>query len=99
MYTASAATGAETACSFCVLEHLHRALRRRDEFASNGDRRGDPRAEVPAGHPRGGSRAGRVDRTARKTTRSAARKTVRDPRGIERKLKGRPHRTGRVAQR
>ncbi|WP_329530986.1 hypothetical protein OG568_08750 [Streptomyces sp. NBC_01450] len=50
-----AAPGAEpgladkAAYSFCVLEHLHRALRRRDVCARGGDRWGDPRAELLAG--------------------------------------------------
>lgn len=50
-----AAPGAEpgladqAAYSFCVLEHLHRALRRRDVYARSGDRWGDPRAKLLAG--------------------------------------------------
>ncbi|BFO18198.1 hypothetical protein SHKM778_45860 [Streptomyces sp. KM77-8] len=32
----------KAAYSFCVLEHLHRSLRRRDVFAKDGDRWGDP---------------------------------------------------------
>ncbi|MFD9514877.1 Tn3 family transposase [Streptomyces mirabilis] len=39
----------KAAYSFCVLEHLHRALRRRDVFARDGDRWGDPRAKLLAG--------------------------------------------------
>ncbi|MCX4538568.1 hypothetical protein OHA79_50070 (plasmid) [Streptomyces sp. NBC_00841] len=35
--------------SFCVLEHQHRSLRRRDMFAKDGDRWGDPRAKLLAG--------------------------------------------------
>ena len=34
---------------FCVLEHLHRALRRRDVFAVGSDRWGDPRARLLSG--------------------------------------------------
>lgn len=34
------------AYAFCVLEHLHRALRRRDVFAKGSDRWGDPRARL-----------------------------------------------------
>ena len=33
----------------CVVEHLHRALRRRDVFADGADRWGDPRARLLAG--------------------------------------------------
>ena len=39
----------KAAYSFCVLEHLHRSLRRRDVFAKDGDRWGDPRAKLLAG--------------------------------------------------
>ncbi|MGW8849252.1 hypothetical protein ACWGNE_15855 [Streptomyces xiamenensis] len=39
----------KAAYSFCVLEHLHRSLRRRDVFAKDGDRWGDPRARPLAG--------------------------------------------------
>ncbi|WP_405827268.1 Tn3 family transposase [Streptomyces sp. NBC_00105] len=39
----------KAAYSFCVLEHLHRALRRRDVYARSGDRWGDPRAKLLAG--------------------------------------------------
>jgi TnpA family transposase len=34
------------AYAFCVLEHLHRALKRRDVFAKGSDRWGDPRAQL-----------------------------------------------------
>ena len=34
---------------FCVLEHLHRGLRRRDLFAQGSDRWGDPRARLLSG--------------------------------------------------
>ena len=34
---------------FCVLEHLHRALRRRDIFAVGSDRWGDPRTRLLSG--------------------------------------------------
>ncbi|WP_160166735.1 Tn3 family transposase [Nocardiopsis kunsanensis] len=33
----------------CVIEHLHRALKRRDVFARSGDRWGDPRARLLSG--------------------------------------------------
>ncbi|MGW1412194.1 DUF4158 domain-containing protein [Streptomyces sp. NPDC002403] len=39
----------KAAYSFCVLENLHRALRRRDVYARRGDRWGDPRAKLLAG--------------------------------------------------
>jgi hypothetical protein len=39
----------KAAYSFCILEHLHRALPRRDVFAKDGDRWGDPRARLLAG--------------------------------------------------
>ncbi|MDW6064617.1 Tn3 family transposase [Streptomyces sp. FXJ1.4098] len=39
----------KAAYSFCVLEHLHRSLRRRDVFAKDGDRWGNPRAKLLAG--------------------------------------------------
>ncbi|MGW3308289.1 Tn3 family transposase [Streptomyces sp. NPDC001073] len=39
----------KAAYSFCVLEQLHRALRRRDVYARSGDRWGDPRAKLLAG--------------------------------------------------
>ncbi|WP_330259935.1 hypothetical protein OG586_29000 [Streptomyces murinus] len=39
----------KAAYSFCVLEYLHRSLRRRDVFAKDGDRWGDPRAKLLAG--------------------------------------------------
>ncbi|MFC1231474.1 Tn3 family transposase [Streptomyces sp. Sce081] len=39
----------KAAYSFCVLEHLHRSLRRRDVFARDGDRWGDPRVKLLAG--------------------------------------------------
>ncbi|MCX5141873.1 Tn3 family transposase [Streptomyces sp. NBC_00338] len=39
----------KAAYSFCVLEHLHRSLRRRDVYARRGDRWGDPRAKLLAG--------------------------------------------------
>ncbi|MFD9476226.1 hypothetical protein [Streptomyces nojiriensis] len=40
----------KAAYSFCALEHLHRALRRRDVYARSGDQRGDPRwAKLLAG--------------------------------------------------
>lgn len=39
----------KAAYSFCVLEHLHRSLRRRDVFATGGDRWGDPRAKLLTG--------------------------------------------------
>ncbi|MFE7244952.1 Tn3 family transposase [Streptomyces sp. NPDC057582] len=39
----------KAAYSFCVLEHQHRFLRRRDMFAKDGDRWGDPRAKLLAG--------------------------------------------------
>lgn len=44
------------AYSFCVLEHLHRALRRRDVFAQDGDRWGDLRAKLLAGERWEGAR-------------------------------------------
>ncbi|CAI7974465.1 transposase [Frankia sp. Hr75.2] len=34
---------------FCVLEHLHRALRHKDVYALGADRWGDPRARLPDG--------------------------------------------------
>lgn len=37
------------AYSVCVLEQLHRALRRRDVYAAAGDRWGDPRAKLLSG--------------------------------------------------
>lgn len=39
----------KAAYSCCVLEHLHRSLRRRDVFAKDGDRWGAPRAKLLAG--------------------------------------------------
>jgi TnpA family transposase len=39
----------KAAYSFCVLELLHRSLRRRDVFAAGGDRWGDPRARLLSG--------------------------------------------------
>ncbi|WP_328786155.1 Tn3 family transposase [Streptomyces sp. NBC_00273] len=39
----------KAAYSFCVLEHLHRALRLRDVFARDGDRWGDPRTKLLTG--------------------------------------------------
>ncbi|MEU0375525.1 hypothetical protein ABZ070_36585 [Streptomyces sp. NPDC006283] len=39
----------KAAYSFCVLEHLHRSLRRRDVFARDDDRWGDPRVKLLAG--------------------------------------------------
>jgi Domain of unknown function (DUF4158) len=39
----------KAAYSFCVLEHLHRGLRRRDVFARGADRWGDPRARLLSG--------------------------------------------------
>ena len=39
----------KAAYSFCVLELLHRSLRRRDIFAKDGDRWGDPRAKLLSG--------------------------------------------------
>ncbi|MFF8958679.1 Tn3 family transposase [Streptomyces sp. NPDC014894] len=39
----------KAAYSFCVLEHLHRSLRRRDVYARRGDRWGDPRAKLLTG--------------------------------------------------
>ena len=39
----------KAAYSFCVLEQLHRGLRRRDIYARDGDRWGDPRAKLLAG--------------------------------------------------
>ncbi|MGW1090786.1 hypothetical protein ACWD4L_31930 [Streptomyces sp. NPDC002596] len=42
----------KAAYSFCVLEHQHRSLRRRDMFAKDGDRWGDPRAKLLAGEKR-----------------------------------------------
>ncbi|WP_405546512.1 hypothetical protein OG590_39255 (plasmid) [Streptomyces goshikiensis] len=39
----------KAAYSFCVLEHFHRALRRRDVYARGGDRWGDPRARLLSG--------------------------------------------------
>ncbi|WDO05590.1 hypothetical protein ME763_07925 [Streptomyces murinus] len=49
----------KAAYSFCVLEHLHRSLRRRDVFAKDGDCWGDPRAELLAG----GTGSGAVEGT------------------------------------
>ena len=46
---AAAGTVDKAAYSFCILEHLHRALPRRDVFAKDGDRWGDPRARLLAG--------------------------------------------------
>ncbi|TQN31697.1 TnpA family transposase [Haloactinospora alba] len=39
----------KTAFIMCVMEHLHKALRRRDVFARGGDRWGDPRARLLSG--------------------------------------------------
>lgn len=39
----------KAAYCFCVLELLHRSLRRRDIFAKDGDRWGDPRAKLLSG--------------------------------------------------
>ena len=39
----------KAAYCFCVLELLHRSLRRRDIFAKDGDRWGDPRARLLSG--------------------------------------------------
>ncbi|WP_207944388.1 hypothetical protein [Actinomadura rubrisoli] len=38
------------AYTFCVLEHFHRMLRRREIFARNSSRWGDPRAKLLAAH-------------------------------------------------
>ncbi|GAA0905295.1 MULTISPECIES: hypothetical protein [Streptomyces violaceusniger group] len=40
----------KAAYSFCILEHLHRGLRRRDIYARAGDRWGDPR-RMPRSSP------------------------------------------------
>lgn len=39
----------KAAYSFCILEHLHRGLRRRDIYARDGDRWNDPRAKLLSG--------------------------------------------------
>lgn len=44
-----AGTVDKAAYSFCVLEQLHRGLRRRDIYARDGDRWGDTRAKLLAG--------------------------------------------------
>ncbi|MEK8174156.1 hypothetical protein NKH77_49795 [Streptomyces sp. M19] len=46
----------KAAYSFCVLEHLHRSLRRRDVFARDGDRWVTPR-QAPGRGEVGGRRA------------------------------------------
>ena len=44
-----AGTADHRAYALCVLEHLHRALRRRDVFAAGSVRWGDPRAQLLSG--------------------------------------------------